>query len=381
MHRLIHSTNINIANYLDFDLKFPKFPQGYRKSAVTTALSIVSQHYTRISQGKKSTLNFKQKQFPIFYNKESVISGGSDPLHLKIKVYKDKDWKYIPIKIKKTDLLSRFKHLRDPNSKSKNSSKLHINNGKLFITTYIETNSKLSNKSLKEQRVLGVDLGINNDAVCSILDYTGTIHGRKFINFPYEKDQLRRILNSIRINQRHYKSSNNVKKLWRKFHNKTQNHAILIVRSIIQYAIENNIDVIVLEHLDFRSSKQKSNKSSKDSRVRLQYWRCRDIFKRISHHAHLHGIRVKTVYPNGTSSQAFDGSGEVTRHKDNHSICTFPNKKVYNCDLNASYNIGSRYFLREIRNTLGPIVLAKVPGISQVKITTLSTLRMASSLI
>ena len=25
----------------------------------------------------------------------------------------------------------------------------------------------------------------------------------------------------------------------------------------------------------------------------------------------------------------------------------FPNKKFYNCDLNASYNIGARYFYRE----------------------------------
>ena len=33
--------------------------------------------------------------------------------------------------------------------------------------------------------------------------------------------------------------------------------------------------------------------------------------------------------------------------KYNYSICTFPNGKQYHCDLNASYNIGARYFIRE----------------------------------
>ena len=47
------------------------------------------------------------------------------------------------------------------------------------------------------------------------------------------------------------------------------------------------------------------------------------------------------------SLNKYDGSGEVIRDKNNYSICTFKNKKIYNCDLSASYNIGSRYFVRE----------------------------------
>ena len=50
------------------------------------------------------------------------------------------------------------------------------------------------------------------------------------------------------------------------------------------------------------------------------------------------------------------GSGKVERgtyvqngvEKYNYSICTFPNGKQYHCDLNASYNIGARYFIREL---------------------------------
>ena len=34
------------------------------------------------------------------------------------------------------------------------------------------------------------------------------------------------------------------------------------------------------------------------------------------------------------------------------SVCEFLSGKIYNCDLNAAYNIGARYFVREIIKTL-----------------------------
>lgn len=50
----------------------------------------------------------------------------------------------------------------------------------------------------------------------------------------------------------------------------------------------------------------------------------------------------------GTSKYAFDGSGEVTRSVNgNYSVCRFKNGKVYNCDLNATYNIAAKFFLRD----------------------------------
>ena len=84
----------------------------------------------------------------------------------------------------------------------------------------------------------------------------------------------------------------------------------------------------------------------------------------------------------GTSRLAFDGSGYVLRGKDadlnNYSLCKFSNSKIYNCDLSASYNIGSRYFIREILKSL-PVrerleLEAKVPQVSKRSTCTLSTL-------
>ena len=68
-------------------------------------------------------------------------------------------------------------------------------------------------------------------------------------------------------------------------------------------------------------------------------------------------------------TMAFDGSGVVLRGKDanlgTYELCKFSNGKIYNCDLSASYNIGARYFIREIQKSVSVKVwsdiVAKVP--------------------
>ena len=61
-----------------------------------------------------------------------------------------------------------------------------------------------------------------------------------------------------------------------------------------------------------------------------------------------------------------------------YSVCEFSNGKVYNCDLNASYNIAARYFAREILKSLteseGQRVQAKVPECARRSTLTLSSL-------
>jgi hypothetical protein len=59
----------------------------------------------------------------------------------------------------------------------------------------------------------------------------------------------------------------------------------------------------------------------------------------------------------------------VKRDPDNHSLCTFANGKRYNCDLSASYNIGARYFIREILKplpaTARSLLEAEVPAVKR----------------
>ena len=122
------------------------------------------------------------------------------------------------------------------------------------------------------------------------------------------------------------------------------------------------------------------DKKGKNRRQRLHMWKCRDVQSMVACKAHCMGIRVTHVCAWNTSRLAYDGSGEVERGINrNYSICRFSTGKIYNCDLNASYNIGARYFIREILKTLsvttGLDISAKVPGCSRRSTCTLSTLR------
>ena len=78
---------------------------------------------------------------------------------------------------------------------------------------------------------------------------------------------------------------------------------------------------------------------------------------------------MSTVCAWETSKIAFDGSGYVERDKDNYSMCTFTSGKRYHSDLNASYNIGARYYIREMLKSLPETVRlaveAKVPQLAK----------------
>ena len=146
-------------------------------------------------------------------------------------------------------------------------------------------------------------------------------------------------------------------------------------------AVKYGADVIVMEHLDTRGKKRGSKKQ------RLHLWRCQYIQRMVESKAHRQGIRISRVCAWGTSRLAFDGSGKVSRGEYttpdgithyNYSICTFTTGKQYHCDLNASYNIGARYFVREISKSMPATdwqeLSAKVPGALKRSTCTLSTL-------
>lgn len=93
-------------------------------------------------------------------------------------------------------------------------------------------------------------------------------------------------------------------------------------------------------------------------------------------------MHISRICAWGTSRLAYDGSGTVLRGQKagfpTYELCQFPKGKIYNCDLSASYNIGARYFIREILKSLDESsrlrMEAKVPPCSKRSTCTLSTL-------
>ena len=107
----------------------------------------------------------------------------------------------------------------------------------------------------------------------------------------------------------------------------------------------------------------------------------------MEHHAHILGIKISRICAWNTSKLAYDGSGKVERgryfqngiEKYNYSICTFQNDKEYNCDLNATYNIGARYFIRELLKSNS--VMRRLPNQTKVSDYGTGTTRTLSTLI
>ncbi len=230
-----------------------------------------------------------------------------------------------------------------------------------FSYTEGATNMLIEN-SRKEQVICSVDLGINTDAVFSIMRADGTILGRKFINFTSDKDHLYHVLGRIRRFQREH-SSRQVQSRWNYAKRQNMELSRKIAAAITKCAIEYQADVIVFEYLEMQG------KLSGKKKQKLHLWRKRDIQKLCEHQAHRNGIRVSRVSARNTSRLACDGSGAVVRNQENHSLCTFRTGKQYNCDLSASYNIGARYFIRELLKPLPETerssLEAKVPAVKR----------------
>ena len=207
-----------------------------------------------------------------------------------------------------------------------------------------------------------MDLGINTDAVCTIMRADGTVLGRRFINHPSEKDRMYRTLGQIRRFQREHGS---VQSRGRWAYTKRLNIELgkKIAGAIVRYAEENHADVIVFEYLEMQG------KISGKKKQKLHLWRKRDIQKRCEHQAHRKGMRVSRVCAWNTSRLAYDGSGRVSRDPENHSLCIFQTGKRYNCDLSASYNIDFKDIYQRTFKTLPArkrsLLEAKVPSVKR----------------
>ena len=356
LEHLIHNTKNNIAKY-DFDSIYYKLPCYLLRDIESKAIGHIfsyksnldnykKERYNKISNGKK----FKKREpslskcnlLPSFYkgNMYKMISDNK----IALKIYEDNDWKYEEFKLKKNDL----KYINKTNGKRYNPE-IKIIGKKIYIKFTFEIEDlKLQDKELNKRIICGVDLGVNNDATISIMNYEGTILGRHFIN-TNNKDLMNHLLNKKRKIQRNsgnYKYLRNLH-INNKINSINENIVNHTVNQIIKICLSYGVDVIVFENL-----RHKFKRAKRSFRARLHRWRKIAVYNKAYEMAHRNGIRVSTVNPNGTSKYAYDGSGLVERDNDNYSICKFVSGKTYNCDLSASYNIAARYYIRE---TLKPL--------------------------
>lgn len=373
--KLIHTTKSNVAKYSEFDNKFKKLPAYLRTAVIHAALGHLSSYHSNLKNcdSKNNAPSFQKhiNKLPTFYRR-GMYEENCDGDFVKLKLFVNNDWNWVKVKLKHTDLRYIEKHL---SGAKMSAPTLEKKNKKYFLRFSFEEKAELNNTPLDERKILAVDLGINTDATCSVMRKDGTVLARKFIDFPSEKDRIYHALNKVKKVCQRY-GSHNTTKLWRYIKFRNEELARKIAKSIVQYAVEQHCDVIVFEHLNTNGKKQGRKKQI------LSLWKKNSIQNKVELKAHKNGIRISRICAWGTSKLAFDGSGEVLRGKkanlNTYELCKFSNGKIYNCDLSASYNIGARYFIRDIQKSISVTkwsdVVAKVPECQKRTQCTYSTL-------
>ena len=366
----------------DANRMFVKFPSYLRRSAINEALGKVSSYKSNLAnwqnadkktRGMAPSIPKAGYVYPAMYRDNCFVRTGT--YTARIKVYIRNTWDWLDVELKKSDVDYIQRHCTN----CKECAPTLQKRGKQWFLDFpFEEKVSLSSVSVEEQKIVAVDLGIHNACTCSVMCADGTVLGRTFLSLPRENDCLNHAVNRIKKAQQH--GARKTPRLWAKAKGISDDIAVKTASFIMETAKHYNADVIVFEHLELTGRKKGSKKQ------RLHHWKAKYVQSIVEGRAHRMGKRISRVNARGTSKLAYDGSGLVERgtyvqngiEKYNYSICTFTTGKQYHCDLNATYNIGARYFIREHikslteRKRLG--ILAKVPECAKRSTCTLSTL-------
>lgn len=380
MEALTVKTNNNIAPKYDFSDKFYKFPCYLRRAAIAEAYGLVKSQRSNLKnwealpidkRGNKPQLPTETFTFPCLYKNNCFVR--TSDRTAKIKVFIRNTWDWIEVKLRKCDVDYILRHCAQ--SKECNPT-LHLE-GKVWSLKFpFEKYVTLDNIDIEQTRIVSVDLGLINSCTCSVIETDGTVVGRKFLKLSTEYDSLNKALQRVKNAQR--SGARHKPKLNAKVRGITKNISQKTALFIMEVATLYDANVVVMEHLDLNKKKKGPKKQ------RLHHWRAKYVETIVEHKCHLIGMRFARVCAINTSRLAFDGSGSVIRGKEssktngNYSLCEFSNGKIYNCDLNASYNIGARYYIREILRSKSEktrlALEAKVPSLSHRSTCTMSDL-------
>lgn len=372
---LVHATKDNPSPLYDFDKKFYKMPSYLRRSAISEAIGKVSSYKSNLANwsdaqnGRAPALPKAGHTFPSMYR--TVMYNQTGEYEAQVKIYTRNTWDWLTVKLRKSDMDYISRHCRN---RKMCVPTLQKRGKEWFLVFPFEERATLCDTDIHKRTVVAVDLGINTAATISVMRSDGTILGRHFCKLPEEIDHLAHSINRIKKAQQHGNSK--TPKLWAKAKGINHDIAVKTANYIIDVAAYYNADVIVFEYLD------KNGKINGSKKQKLAMWRSQEVQTIVTNKAHRLDIRISRVCAWGTSRLAYDGSGAVLRGRKGgfttHELCRFQNNKVYNCDLSASYNIGARYFVREILKSLNESlrlgIETKVPQCAKRSTCTFSTL-------
>ncbi len=378
-------------DFASADSRFYKMPCYLRRAAIMEAIGKVSSYRSNLANWETADPKTRGRMpgfptagyvYPVLY-RENMYEGALGEYTAGIKVFIRNTWDWITVSLRKSDADYLNRHCRPfdggsgiMQSRRLGAPTLRKRYKKWYLDFPVEEKVALPKPDAVSQVIIAVDLGIHNACTCCAMTEDGTVIGREFLSLPKENDCLKHAVGRIKKAQQH--GAKRTPRLWAYANGINDDIAVKTARFIVRTAVRYNAAVIVMEHLDTAGRKRGSKKQ------RLHFWKCQYVQAMVTQKAHRNGIRISRVCAWNTSRLAYDGSGRVKRGNEsectngNYSMCEFSTGKIYHCDLNASYNIGARYFVRELTKSLPERVRlrleAKVPAVRTRSTCTLSTL-------
>ena len=357
VEKMTHGTSKRTRVKYDFDHAqetFYKFPSYLRRRAISEALGKVSSYRKSLARwkggqnGKMPGMPKAGLIYPCMYRDNMYEKCGR--CSAKIKVFIRNTWDWLTIELRKSDVDYIEKYC---GSDKECAPMLQRRGKKWYLNFAYEKMASLSQKHPLDQTIAAVDFGRNHVCTCAVMRSDGTIVGRKILKLSKEQDSLRHSVNRIR--KARQRGAEKTPRLLGRADGICRDIAVKTARFIIETAKEYDADVIVLGY-----GRERRGKRKRDSEHETFYWqKTKKAQKIVAEKAHQNGIRIRRICGWNTSEFAYDGSGrakaEYAAHKERpypSAVCVFPNGKRYHRGLNTSYNIGARYFIREILKSL-----------------------------
>jgi len=287
--QMIHKTGKNPEPKYNFDEKFYKFPSYFRRAAINYAIGAVSSYKSNLKnyiengrQGNCPALTVDRAAMPTFYrggmsSTQEMLRNGK--CFVELKLYVRNDWVWVKLPCRKQDVKYLNRHWSNAEGVEISAPTLEVvkkpKHRNVYSIRFLFTQKRdlaLNDTPLDKRTILSVDLGINADATCSVMDAAGTVIARKSINFAGEKDRLDHILNRIKKLQRKHGRTGG-RHEWSKAMRVSDNLAAKIAQEIADTACYYAVNVIVFEYLDMKG-KIKGRKKQK-----LHLWRKNGISK------------------------------------------------------------------------------------------------------
>lgn len=315
-----------------------------------------------LAKGERSIPNYK-RTFPLLITSKSLKFYMDDKCNVYIKWVNGITFKVILGAMKnKEELLHTINkviedknildEIKDKDLKKEMKKKLYsVSESSMYFNKdnelILNLNLSIPNKSNNDfipNRVVGVDLGVNIPAYCSINDkpYVRQAIGCKedlLCVRQQFRERRRRLQKRLGLFQGYKKKYNSkeLSNLNEKESNYARTYTHMITKRIIEFAKKNNAGQINLELLDIEQGKRNGEL--------LSIWGYSQLQRQLEYKAEREGIVVKYIDPYKTS-QICSCCGHYEagqRRTQEEFICKNPKcnnyNKIVNADYNASQNI------------------------------------------